>query len=124
MTVYIEKQLHYRAIVGRSLDGNCYCRQVSDGPTAEERQRVERALGETGAARESLLRAFDARDRLALAAMVREAAIAYTDVAVRLGPTSQVLRDGQSMRLRYDTLQWMFDFLVRASLKGNGPSQE
>ena len=97
---------------------------MSDGPTAEERQRVERALGETGAARESLLRAFAARDGLALAAMVREAAIAYTDVAVRLGPTSQVLRDGQSMRLRYDILQWMFDFLVRASLKGNGPSRE
>ena len=97
---------------------------MSDGPTAEERQRVELALGETGPARESLLRAFAAGDGLALAAMVREAAIAYTDVAVRLGPTPQVLRDGQSMRLRYDTLQWMFDFLVRASLKGNGPSQE
>ena len=97
---------------------------MSDGPTAEERQRVERALGETGAARESLLRAFAARDGLALAAMVREAAIAYTDVAVRLGPTSQVLRDGQPMRLRYDTLQWMFDFLVRTSLEGTRPSQE
>jgi hypothetical protein len=30
--------------------------------------------------------------------------------------TSQAFRAGQPLRLRYDTLQWMFDILVRATL--------
>jgi hypothetical protein len=53
---------------------------------------------------------------MALAAMLREAAIAYTDVVARIGPSADVLAAGQPLRLRYDTLQWMFDALVRASV--------
>jgi hypothetical protein len=48
--------------------------------------------------------------------MLREAAIAYTDVVARIGPSADVLAAGQPLRLRYDTLQWMFDALVRASV--------
>jgi hypothetical protein len=89
---------------------------VNDEPTAEERRTVERALAASPAERSPLLRSFTARDGMALAAMLREAAIAYLDVAARLGPTSAVLAAGQPLRLRYDTLQWMFDALVRASV--------
>jgi hypothetical protein len=89
---------------------------VSQEPTAEERRTVERALAASPADRASLLRSFTTQEGLALAAMLREAAIAYLDVAARLGPTSAVLAAAQPFRLRYDTLQWMFDTLVRASV--------
>jgi hypothetical protein len=85
-------------------------------PTAEEREHVERALAATGAAREALLMVFSARDGRALAAMLHEAGKAYTDVVRPPGVTSQAFRAGQPLRLRYDTLQWMFDILVRATL--------
>jgi hypothetical protein len=89
---------------------------VNDEATAEERRTVERALAASPAERSPLLHSFTARDGMALAAMLREAAIAYTDVVVRLGPGADVLAAGQPLRLRYDTLQWMFDTLVRASV--------
>ena len=89
---------------------------MSQEPTAEERGTVERALAASPAERGPLLRSFTARDGMALAAMLREAAIAYTDVVARLGPNPDVLAAGQRLRLRYDTLQWMFDALVRASV--------
>ena len=77
---------------------------------------MEQALAASPAERGLLLRSFTTRDGLALAAMLREAAIAYTDLAARLGPTSAVLAAAQPLRLRYDTLQWMFDTLVRESV--------
>jgi hypothetical protein len=89
---------------------------VNDEPTAEERRTVERALAASPAERGPLLRSFTSRDGMALAAMLREAAIAYTDVVARIGPSADVLAAGQPLRLRYDTLQWMFDALVRASV--------
>jgi hypothetical protein len=89
---------------------------VNDEPTAEERRTVERALAASPAERGPLLRSFTTRDGMALAAMLREAAIAYTDVVARIGPSADVLAAGQPLRLRYDTLQWMFDALVRASV--------
>jgi hypothetical protein len=89
---------------------------VNDEPTAEERRTVEPALAASPAERGPLLRSFTARDGMDLAAMLCEAAIAYTDVAARLGPTSAVLAAAQPFRLRYDTLQWMFDTLVRESV--------
>ena len=89
---------------------------MNDELTAEERRTVERALAASPAERGPLLRSFTAREGMALAVMLREAAIAYADVAARLGPTSAVLAAGQRLRLRYDTLQWMFDTLVRASV--------
>ena len=89
---------------------------MNDEPTAEERRTVERALAASPAERGPLLRSFTTRDGMALAAMLREAAIAYTDVVARIGPSADVLATGQPMRLRYDTLQWMFDTLVRASV--------
>ena len=77
---------------------------------------MERALAASPAERGPLLRSFTTRDGMALAAMLREAAIAYTDVVARIGPSADVLAAGQPLRLRYDTLQWMFDALVRASV--------
>jgi len=74
----------------------------------------------TGAAREALLLAFTARDGLALAAMLHEAAMVYTDAVRPPNVTSASFRAGQPMRLRYDTLQWMFDILVRATLDRTG----
>ena len=93
---------------------------MPETPTAENRDHVERALAVMGAPREELLRHFDAGDGAALAAMLREAAMAYTDVVVRLGATAQVVQAGQALRLRYDSLQWMFDFLVRAAVDRDG----
>jgi hypothetical protein len=89
---------------------------VNDEATAEERRTVERALAASPAERSPLLHSFTARDGMALAAMLREAAIAYTDVVARIGPSADELAAGQPLRLRYDTLQWMFDTLVRASV--------
>jgi hypothetical protein len=89
---------------------------VNDEPTAEERRTVERALAASPAERGPLLQSFTASDGMALAAMLREAAIAYSDVVARIGPSAAVLAAGQPLRLRYDTLQWMFDTLVRASV--------
>ena len=77
---------------------------------------MERALVASPAERGPLLRSFTTRDGMALAAMLREAAIAYTDVVARIGPSADVLAAGQPLRLRYDTLQWMFDALVRGSV--------
>lgn len=77
---------------------------------------MEQALAASPADRNSLLRSFTTQDGMALAAMLREAAIAYLDVVARLGPSSDVLAAGQPLRLRYDTLQWMFDALIRASV--------
>ena len=77
---------------------------------------MEHALAASPAERSPLLHSFTARDGMALAAMLREAAIAYTDVVARIGPSADVLAAGQPLRLRYDTLQWMFDTLVRASV--------
>ena len=89
---------------------------MNNEPTAEQRRTVERALAASPAERGPLLRSFTARDGMALAAILREAAIAYTDVVERIGPSADVLAAGQPLRLRYDTLQWMFDALVRASV--------
>jgi hypothetical protein len=89
---------------------------VNSEPTAEERRTVEHALAASPAERGPLLHSFTTRDGMALAAMLREAAIAYTDVVARIGPSADVLAAGQPLRLRYDTLQWMFDTLVQASV--------
>ena len=77
---------------------------------------MEHALAASPAERGPLLHSFTTRAGMALAAMLREAAIAYTDVVARIGPSADVLAAGQPLRLRYDTLQWMFDTLVRASV--------
>lgn len=91
---------------------------IDPPPTAEERGHVERALAATGPAREELLLAFTRRDGLALVAMLHEAGRAYTDVVRPPNVSSEAFRAGQPLRLRYDTLQWMFDILVRATLDG------
>jgi hypothetical protein len=87
-----------------------------ESPTTGECGHVERALAETGAAREALLRAFFARDGLALAMMLHEAGTAYADVVRPPNVSSEAFRAGQPLRLRDDSLQWMFDILVRATL--------
>jgi hypothetical protein len=89
-------------------------------PTVEERSHVERALAETRAAREALLVGFSARDGLALAVMLHEAGRAYTDVVRPPNVSSEAFRAGQPLRLRYDSLQWMFDTLVRVTLDRRG----
>ena len=93
---------------------------MSETPTAENRDHVERALAVMGAAREELLGRFDPGDRAALAVMLREAAMAYADEVVRLGVSAQIIQAGQALRLRFDSLQWMFDFLVRGDVDKDG----
>ncbi len=102
--------------------GQCYrlAHAMPETPTAENRDHVERALGVMGAAREELLRHFEAADRAALAVMLREATMAYMDEVVRVGVSAQILQAGQALRLRSDSLQWMYDFLVRADLDRDG----